>query len=64
MKRHIDRIEGAHYERGYVYSFHYHLIFVTKYRRNVFTTPELVDEMKSHRNHGSYAGSCTRLTFF
>lgn len=47
MKRHIDRIEGAHYERGYVYSFHYHLIFVTKYRRNVFTTPELVDEMKS-----------------
>lgn len=46
MKRHIDRIEGAVYERGYVYSFHYHLIWVTKYRREVFTTPELVREMK------------------
>lgn len=47
MRRHIDKIEGAHYERGYVYIFHYHLIFVTKYRRKVFTTPQLVNEMKS-----------------
>lgn len=46
MKRHIDRIEGANYERGYVYNFHYHLIWVTKYRRQVFTTPGLIKEMK------------------
>lgn len=46
MKRHIDHIKGAVYERGYVYNFHYHLIWVTKYRREVFTTPELVQEMK------------------
>lgn len=46
MKRHIDRIEGACYERGYVYNFHYHLIWVTKYRNKIFTTPGLVQEMK------------------
>ena len=46
MKRHIERIDGAKYERGYVYNFHFHLIWVTKYRREVFTTPELVQEMK------------------
>ena len=46
MKRHIDKIEGAVYERGYVYNFHFHRIFVTKYRRKVFTTPQLAAEMK------------------
>lgn len=46
MKRHIDHIEGASYERGYVYNIHYHLIWVTKYRRQVFSTAELVQEMK------------------
>lgn len=46
MKRHIDKIKGAVYERGYVYNFHFHLIWVTKYRRQVFTTPALVNEMK------------------
>ena len=46
MKRHIDRIEGALYGRGYVYNIHYHLIWVTKYRRPCFTTEELVQEMK------------------
>ena len=45
MKR-KERIEGAVYERNYVYNFHYHLIWVTKYRQPVFTTPELVQEMK------------------
>jgi putative transposase len=33
-------------DRGYVYNFHYHLIWVTKYRQKMFTTPELVNEMK------------------
>lgn len=42
-----ERIEGARYERNYVYNFHYHLIWVTKYRQKIFTTPELVEEMKA-----------------
>ncbi len=45
MKR-KEHIDGAVYERNYVYNFHFHLIWVTKYRQKVFTTPELVDEMK------------------
>ena len=39
-------IEGAIYERGYVYNFHFHLIWCTKYRNPVFSTPELVKDMK------------------
>ena len=35
MKR-LERIDGAKYERNYVYNFHYHLIWVTKYRKAVF----------------------------
>lgn len=42
-----ERIPGAVYERNYVYNFHYHLIWVTKYRRPVFTTEVLVQEMKT-----------------
>ena len=30
------RVEGAHYERNYVYNFHFHLIWVTKYRQKAF----------------------------
>lgn len=41
-----ERIEGAIHERNYVYNFHYHLVWVTKYRKPAFTTPELVEEMK------------------
>ena len=41
-----ERIPDAIYERGYVYNFHFHLIWVTKYRNPAFTTPELVQEMK------------------
>ena len=46
MKRHIDKIPEAHYERGYVYNLHYHLIWVTKYRNPCFISEELVNEMK------------------
>ena len=46
MKR-KPRIEGAVYERNYVYNFHYHLVWVTKYRNKIFTTPQLVEEMKT-----------------
>ncbi|WP_125762432.1 IS200/IS605 family transposase [Levilactobacillus mulengensis] len=35
---------GIH-ERGYVYNFHFHLIWVTKYRHEAFITPKLVAEM-------------------
>lgn len=48
MRRKLDKIEGAVYERGYVYNFHFHLIWVTKYRRQVFTTPELVEEIRQY----------------
>lgn len=40
-----ERVPGANYERGYVYNFHYHLIFVTKYRQAMFTTLEVTQEM-------------------
>ena len=46
MRRHIDKIENANYDRGYVYSFHFHLIWCTKYRRELFVSEELVNEMK------------------
>jgi len=47
MKRHIEKIKDAHYERGYVYNTNYHIIWVTKYRKQCFTTPELAEEMKA-----------------
>lgn len=45
MKR-KERVPGAIYERNYVYNFHFHLIWVTKYRNPAFTSEELVTEMK------------------
>lgn len=47
MRRKIDHIEGAVYERNYVYNIHYHLIWATKYRQKVFVTRELSEEMKA-----------------
>lgn len=46
MRRKIEHIKDAVYERGYVYNFHFHLIWVTKYRCPAFTTPKLVQDMK------------------
>ena len=46
IRKRKERIPDAIYERGYVYNFHFHLIWVTKYRNPAFTTPELVQEMK------------------
>lgn len=40
------RIKDAVYERNYIYNFHYHLIWVTKYRKELFDVPKLADEMK------------------
>lgn len=42
-----ERVPGAIHERNYVYNFHFHLIWVTKYRNPAFTTPELVNDMKT-----------------
>lgn len=33
--------------RSYVYNFHFHLIWVTKYRKAIFTDNNLVNDMKS-----------------
>ena len=41
-----ERIPGAIHERNYIYNFHFHLIWVTKYRNPAFTIPELVSDMK------------------
>lgn len=47
MSKEKPRLGGAIYERNYVYNFHFHLIWVTKYRQPVFTTPALIDDMQT-----------------
>lgn len=37
--------ENAIHERGYVYNFHYHLVWVTKYRQPVFKESDQAQEM-------------------
>ena len=46
-----DKIKDAVYTRRYVYNFHFHLIWVTKYRHKIFTTDELSNEMKVMPDH-------------
>ena len=41
-----EKIQDAIYTHRYIYNFHYHLIWVTKYRHQTFSTKELADEMK------------------
>ncbi len=41
-----EQIPGATHERNYIYNFHFHLIWVTKYRQPIFTTDALANEMK------------------
>ena len=41
-----DKIKDAVYTRRYVYNFHFHLIWVTKYRHKTFAANELSNEMK------------------
>ena len=47
MRRYLEKIEDANYQRGYVYNVNYHLIWTTKYRRECFTTTALIEEMKT-----------------
>ncbi|GEO69284.1 IS200/IS605 family transposase [Levilactobacillus acidifarinae] len=46
MSKEKVRLDGAIYERNYVYNFHFHLIWVTKSRQPVFTTPALTADMQ------------------
>lgn len=41
-----DKIKDVVYAQRYVYNCHYHLIWCTKYRNQIFTTAELASEMK------------------
>lgn len=45
MRKNKSHLDGAIYERNYIYDFHFHLIWVTKYRNKAFTTPQLVSDM-------------------
>lgn len=51
MKRKRSKIPEAVYTQTYVYNFHFHLIWITKYRRQVFTTAPLVQDMKAILQH-------------
>ena len=42
-----ENIKDAIYTRRYIYNFHYHLIWVTKYRNQTFTSEALSNEMKA-----------------
>ena len=42
-----EEIRDAVYTRRYIYNFHYHLIWATKYRNKTFVTEQLSNEMKS-----------------
>ena len=46
MNNKRNKIQDAVYERRYVYNAHYHLIWCTKYRNEIFTTQKLANEMK------------------
>ena len=39
-------IKDAIYTRRYIYNFHFHLIWVTKYRNQTFTSEKLTNEME------------------
>lgn len=47
----MSKLSDAVYARGYVYNFHFHLIWVTKYRHQTFTTNALSNEMKQILQH-------------
>ncbi|NUF99066.1 IS200/IS605 family transposase [Lactobacillus mellis] len=51
MNKKKQHLADTIYERHYVYNFHFHLIWVTKYRNQVFITPQLVDEIKVILQH-------------
>ncbi|AVK62968.1 IS200/IS605 family transposase [Lactobacillus sp. CBA3606] len=46
MNKNNNHLDDTIYERNYVYNFHFHLIWVTKYRNTAFSTPQLVNDME------------------
>ena len=46
MNNKRDKIKDAGYEKQYVYNAHYHLIWCTKYRNQIFTNQDLAQEMR------------------
>ncbi len=55
----MSKEEGTIYANGYVYKFHFHLIWVTKYRNKTFTNPILVREMEDILKHISELNNIT-----
>lgn len=47
MKKKREKIKDAGYEKHYVYNAHYHLVWCTKYRNQIFTNTDLAQEMKN-----------------
>lgn len=47
----MTKLNDTVYEHNYVYNFHFHLVWVTKYRHATFTTPALVKEMEEILNY-------------
>ena len=45
-----EKIQDA--ARRYIYNFHYHLIWVTKYRPQTFATKKLADKNERHTANG------------
>lgn len=41
-----EKIKNAVYTRRYIYNFHFHLIWVAKYRHQTFVTEKFINEMK------------------
>ena len=50
-----EKIQDAIYTRRYVYNFHYHLIWATKYRHQTFST-----KGTGRRNERHIANGCKR----
>ncbi|WP_308556022.1 IS200/IS605 family transposase [uncultured Lactobacillus sp.] len=46
MRKKREKIKDAGYEKHYVYNTHYHLIWCTKYRNQIFNNEKLANEMK------------------
>lgn len=42
-----NKLDDAIYTRRYVYNLHFHLIWCTKYRNQIFESEELSDELKN-----------------
>ena len=58
-----EKIKEAIYTRRYIYNFHYHLIWVTKYRNQTFTTEAKLMPFRTIGKLGMLFGRFTPLVF-